>query len=110
MAKRMPPRSALWLLAHFASARYRESLAGDLIEQYARGRSLGWCWRQVLAALALAPVSALRSAPWMAALKAALLALGLITLGINTLSWASDSQQDPCAGRICVHAATVPER
>jgi hypothetical protein len=107
--ERMPPRSALWLLKHFASARYRESLAGDLIEQCARGRSRGWCWRQVLAALALAPVSAMRSVPWMTAVKAALLALGLITLGVNTLSWASDSQDNPC-GHACAHAAGVPER
>jgi hypothetical protein len=109
MAERRPPRSALWLLQHFAAARYRESLAGDLIEQCARGRSRGWCWRQVLAALALAPASAIRSAPWMAAVKAALLALGLITLGINTLSWASDSQDNPC-GRTCAQAAGVSER
>jgi hypothetical protein len=110
MTERMPPRSALWLLKHFASARYRESLAGDLIEQYARGRSRGWCWRQVLAAMALAPVNAVRRAPWMAAVKAALLALGLITLGINTLSWASDSQHDPCASHSCGHASHAPER
>jgi hypothetical protein len=105
----MPPRSALWLLKHFASARYRESLTGDLIEQCARGRSRGWCWRQVLAALALAPVNAVRSAPWMAAVKAALLALGLITLGINTLSWASDPPYDPC-GHACARGPDAPER
>jgi hypothetical protein len=45
----------------------------------------------------------------MAAVKAALLALGLITLGINTLSWASDSQDNPC-GRTCAQAAGVSER
>jgi hypothetical protein len=82
----------MWMLKHFASATYRETLAGDLIEQRARGRTRAWCWRQVLAAVALAPVSALRRAPWTAAIKAALLALGLITLGIGTMSWASDPQ------------------
>lgn len=93
MADRMPPRIAMWLLEHFASGHYRESLAGDLIEQRARGRSRAWCWRQVMVALALAPLSVLGRAPWMAALKAALLALGLITLGFGTMSWASDSQR-----------------
>jgi hypothetical protein len=93
MADSTPPRFAMWVLKHFASATYRDSLAGDLIEQHARGRTRAWCWRQVLAALAIAPVSALRRAPWMAAIKAALLALGLITLGVGTMSWASDSQR-----------------
>jgi hypothetical protein len=93
MADSTPPRFAMWMLKHFASAKYRESLAGDLIEQHARGRTRAWCWWQVLAALAIVPLSALRRAPWMAAIKAALLALGLITLGIGTMSWASDPQQ-----------------
>jgi hypothetical protein len=98
------------MLEHFAAARYRESLAGDLIEQFARGRTRAWCWRQVLAALALAPVSALRRAPWMAAIKAALLALGLITLGVGTMSWASDRQSDSCAAISCRHSAPELER
>ena len=92
MEDRTPPRIAMWLLKHFAAPSYRESLAGDLIEQLARGRSRAWCWRQVIAALSLAPLSVLQRAPWMAALKAALLALGLITLGVGTMSWASGSQ------------------
>jgi hypothetical protein len=43
----------------------------------------------------------------MAAVKAALLALGLITLGVNTLSWASDSQHDRCS-HSCSRAAGAP--
>ena len=92
MADKTPPRIAMWMLKHFASANYRESLAGDLIEQRAHGRSRAWCWRQVIAALGLAPLGLLRRAPWMAAIKAALLALGLITLGVGSMSWASDSE------------------
>ena len=83
----------MWMLRHFGSPSYRESLAGDLIEQLALGRSRAWCWRQVIAALGQAPLSVLQRAPWMAALRAALLALGLITLGVGTMSWASGSQQ-----------------
>jgi hypothetical protein len=93
MAYSTPPRIAMWLLKHFASTNYRDSLAGDLIEQLARGRSRAWCWRQVIVALGLAPLSALQRAPWMAAIKAVLLALGLISLGVGTMSWASDSQR-----------------
>lgn len=91
MDEPMPPRLALWLIRHFAAAKYRESLAGDLIEQVAGGRSAAWCWRQVMIALAHAPWGLLQRTPWMAAIKAALLALGLITLGFGTMSWASDS-------------------
>ena len=67
MACSKPPRIAMWLLKHCASANYRDSLAGDLIEQLARGRTRAWCWRQVIVALGLAPLSVLQRAPWMAA-------------------------------------------
>jgi hypothetical protein len=110
MADDTPTRIAMWMLERFASAHYRESLAGDLIEQLACGRSRAWVWRQVLAAVAIAPLSALRRAPWMAAIKAALLALGLITLGIGTMSWASDRQSDTCTAPSCRHAAHGLER
>jgi hypothetical protein len=38
-------------------------LAGDLIEQYARGRSATWLWQQVAAALVTGPWSDLRRHP-----------------------------------------------
>jgi hypothetical protein len=43
-----PPRLATWLLARLASGKTRESLVGDLIEQYRNGRSASWYWRQAL--------------------------------------------------------------
>jgi hypothetical protein len=46
-----PPRVATWLLERLASGPKRESLIGDLAEQYRRGRSSGWYWRQVFMAL-----------------------------------------------------------
>jgi hypothetical protein len=40
-----------------------DPLAGDLMEEYARGRSSIWLWRQVAAAVAMAPLSAVRRHP-----------------------------------------------
>jgi hypothetical protein len=46
-----PPRLAQALLHHFTKGRYRESLEGDLLEEFCAGRSSGWYWRQVICAL-----------------------------------------------------------
>jgi hypothetical protein len=46
-----PPVLATWLLNHLASGEKSESLIGDLIEQYQRGRSSAWYWRQVVTAV-----------------------------------------------------------
>ncbi len=46
-----PPRLAAWLFERLASGPNRESLGGDLAEQYRRGRSSAWYWRQVFMAL-----------------------------------------------------------
>lgn len=54
MMKRSPPALATWLLQHFASDYQRESLVGDLIEQYHQGGSRFWYWKQVIAALVVA--------------------------------------------------------
>ena len=43
-----PPRLATRLLQQLASGAKRESLIGDLIEQYRNGRSAAWFWRQAL--------------------------------------------------------------
>ena len=47
--RRVPPL-ALALLRHFGG-RYSESLEGDLLEEFAAGRSAFWCWRQTAGAL-----------------------------------------------------------
>jgi hypothetical protein len=48
-----PPRLASWLLRKFGSAYCSESLAGDLHEEWRKGRGDGWYWRQVCIALLL---------------------------------------------------------
>jgi hypothetical protein len=46
-----PPRFATWVLERFTPRLKRESLIGDLIEQYHNGRSAAWYRRQVLTAV-----------------------------------------------------------
>jgi hypothetical protein len=45
MRPSQPPIVATWVLAHFGNR--NEALAGDLVEEYRRGRSVAWYWRQV---------------------------------------------------------------
>jgi hypothetical protein len=47
-----PPRLAVALLTRFVPD--EEPLTGDLIEEFAAGRSRAWFWRQTIAAVALA--------------------------------------------------------
>jgi len=51
MRLRTPPQLATWLLRHAGPRYRRDSLVGDLFEEYQRGRSRGWYWQQTLSAL-----------------------------------------------------------
>jgi hypothetical protein len=46
-----PPGLATWLLKRFIGGNRRESLIGDLIEQYQSRRSRVWYWRQAVVAI-----------------------------------------------------------
>ena len=46
MNVRIPPPMATWLLAHLGPRYRRDSLAGDLFEEYQQGRTRAWYWRQ----------------------------------------------------------------
>jgi hypothetical protein len=48
---RRAPSIATWLFRHFGSRSRNDEIVGDLAEQYVRGRSRAWYWRQVLSAI-----------------------------------------------------------
>lgn len=73
MSDQHPPAVATWLAQRFVPGPRRESLVGDLIEQYRQGRSGIWYWRQVFAAIVVG------SAHDLAAHK--LLAVRALTIG-----------------------------
>jgi hypothetical protein len=70
MIERVPPALPSWLLEHWGSPYHGESLAGDLIEQYQEGRSCGWYWKQVIAAILIARWRFIRAMPWTTAARA----------------------------------------
>jgi hypothetical protein len=52
MNYRKPPVLATWMLNHLRSGT-DEALSGDLLEAFRTGRSAGWYWYQVIAAIAI---------------------------------------------------------
>jgi hypothetical protein len=48
-----PPRIATWMMQHLSPSDCDEAPAGDLLEEYRAGRSAGWYWLQVIAAIAV---------------------------------------------------------
>src|ERR1700730_13110960 len=66
MTHQRPPRIATWLLDHLVSGRHRESLIGDLDEQFARGRSPLWFWKQALTTIALTGSQEVRAHKFLA--------------------------------------------
>ena len=50
MRTRQPPSVAAWFLEHLSASR-NDALAGDLSEEYQRGRSRWWYWKQVWIAI-----------------------------------------------------------
>jgi hypothetical protein len=47
-----PPAVATWILEHLTFGGKNDSLAGDLLEEFRRGRPASWYWRQVCGATA----------------------------------------------------------
>jgi hypothetical protein len=56
-----PPALATWLLNRFITGHRRESLLGDLVEQYQHGRSQSWYWKQVIVAVVIATIQEVRN-------------------------------------------------
>jgi hypothetical protein len=100
MINREPPRIAVWLLRRWASPYRRESLVSDLREMYLGGRSRSWYWRQVIAALLVARLRAVRMLPRtnlgsvLLRIANALLLAAVIALGVGTLTRADTARID----------------
>jgi hypothetical protein len=100
MSERAPPATASWLIRRLGPARYRESLMGDLIEQFHLGRSDSWYWRQVVIAVVLArlhPVCSLLAVPKVKAIVRLVIECAILALGLGTLTWAAAANTAPCA-------------
>jgi hypothetical protein len=100
-----PPQLAMYLLNRFGSPYHRESLAGDLFEQFQSVRSARWFWQQVLAAILAARIRELGSRHWSSAAKRvlrivnAIMLAAAIALGMGTLTRA-DSPTPSCAPQV----------
>jgi hypothetical protein len=106
MSQRTPPAVATWLTERLGPVRYRESLTGDLLEQFHRGRSEVWYWRQVLMAILLAGLQLPRSVlaiPKVKFVLRLLIEYLILALGVGTITWAASTSKTPCAIVICVH-------
>jgi hypothetical protein len=101
MSARKPPKLAMYLLERYASPYQRESLSGDLIEQFQSGRSTWWLSRQVLSAILVAWMRVIESKNWPALAKSmlrivnAIMLAAALALGVGTLTRA-DSPQETC--------------
>jgi hypothetical protein len=105
MSSREPPLVAAWLLNRFVAWDRKESLLGDLFEEYQAGRTAGWYWRETVVALLISMRGGirrffsdrrahfiLRIIRWS---LAALVALGV---GGGALTWASTAAHTTAAG------------
>lgn len=61
MSSKNPPTIATWMLEHLTLGRKDEALAGDLLEEFRRGRPSAWYWRQVLVAVVVGFAGELRT-------------------------------------------------
>lgn len=103
MSEREPPALATWIIERLGSSCYRESLLGDLIEEYRHGRSQSWYWRQVFAAVVIARLQLVRSLlsiPIKVVLWV-LIECAIVTLGAATLAWATGANKIPDKTHTC---------
>src|SRR5215831_2947059 len=66
MSHSKPPALATWLLEHTHFGSAHSVIAGDLHEEFHRGRSAAWYWRQVLMAIVVGCASDVRHHPVLA--------------------------------------------
>jgi hypothetical protein len=98
-----PSRLATWLLQRWGSGPKPEALTGDLIEQYQRGRSHAWYWRQVLRAILVGAIQDLRDHKLVAVRSLAICWTALFFLSSFTEAlrrWQFDWTQTPWRSEI----------
>jgi hypothetical protein len=90
MTARITPPAATWLLKRTLSGPKAESLSGDLVEGYQRGRSRLWLWRQILMAIG---IDAARDAAkhWLRAIGAVITGVALLMMFMVSTSVLVDS-------------------
>jgi hypothetical protein len=86
MTHRQPPRGPKWLLDHLVSGRHRESLIGDLDEQFADRQSAVWYARQVVAAILIGVLRDIREHKLLAA-RAGMIGFGLVLAWVEVTWW-----------------------
>lgn len=109
MTERKHPRFARWLLMHGYRGIYRDCLDADLLEEYQRGRSRTWYWREVFVAIVVSKTARMRDRP-RSLLNALLNAFAVLALGAGTLAWASvatHSQAEHLPACASGHSAAV---
>jgi hypothetical protein len=79
------PAVAHWLLTWFVGGPMRESIIGDIEEQFVRGRSSSWYWRQVLVAIVGGLQGDLRERPYSLILSV-IVAAALIVAWVESTS------------------------
>jgi len=84
MTPKQPPRLARWILEHLTTDEQKDTLSGDLLEEFTSGRSRGWYWRQVATAVIVSMTRTLRT-NWFALAFSALCVLPLPALEIYVL-------------------------
>jgi hypothetical protein len=83
-----PPHLATWLLERFVSGARRDSLVGDLLEQYPQRHSTAWYWRQVLIAIVVIVARDITAHKWLAlrAVTIGWLAYALLSVPVHWLT------------------------
>jgi len=108
MTARVPPRIATWLLEYLGPGYRKESLVGDLFEEYQRDRTRAWYWRQAFVSIVIGRSIGLRrflrrfaafrgtSAPRRSTPIRRLLGVFAVTaLSAGTLTWACAAPRTP---------------
>lgn len=81
MSVRRVPPLATWLLERAVVASCKETLVGDLSEQFRQGRSTAWYWRQTLRAIVVCAVDDVQRQTGLAVLAVGLSYILLVAAG-----------------------------